>query len=131
MAKSRSTKQTKSFLKSGALAGQIEARHKRKAFEQKKKGRDARRNKGVLPKHQQGKSREEESDEEFEEVKKRGEKRKVEEKEEEEEEEELDVDGLLGGQGIEEDGEEDEVRRGFSLSLVISSPDPIHGEVED
>ncbi|GAA5832080.1 hypothetical protein JCM11251_002810 [Rhodosporidiobolus azoricus] len=108
MAKSRSSKQTKSFLKSGALAGQIEARHKRKAFEQKKKGRDARRNKGVLPKHQTGKSREEESDEEYEEEVKRKEKKKEKELEEEEDDEELDVDGLLGGEGIEEDEEEDE-----------------------
>ncbi|GAA5886454.1 hypothetical protein JCM6882_001643 [Rhodosporidiobolus microsporus] len=108
MAKSRSTKQTKAFLKSGALSGQIEARHKRKAFEQKKKGRDARRNKGVLPKHQTRKSREEESDEEFEEEVKKREKKREQEKEDEEEDDELDVDGLLGAEGMEEDGEEDE-----------------------
>ena len=45
------------------------ARHKRKEFANKKKGRDAKRNKGVLPAHQQPK--EDRSDDEFEEVRRR------------------------------------------------------------
>lgn len=96
-------KQTRNFLKSGQLSSQIEARHKRRAFEQKKKGRDARRNKGVLPAHQQVKDAD--SADEFEEVKR---KRKEKELEEEEEDEDFDVDGVLGAEGLEDDDEAEE-----------------------
>jgi len=88
-------KQTRNFLKSGQLSSQLEARQKRKTFKQKIKGRDAKRNKGVLPIHQ----REEEgggSEEEFEEVK----KKRKEREESEEFEEGLDVDGVLGAEGM-------------------------------
>ncbi|GAA5877884.1 hypothetical protein JCM1840_002936 [Sporobolomyces johnsonii] len=92
-------KQTRNFLKSGALSSQIEARHKRKQFEQKKKGRDARRQKGVLPAHQ----REDDanSEDEFVEMKKK------QKEQEESEDEEMGVDDVLGAEGL-EDGEGDE-----------------------
>ncbi|BGP02858.1 hypothetical protein RTG_03010 [Rhodotorula toruloides ATCC 204091] len=96
-------KQTRNFLKSGQLSSQIEARQKRRAFEQKKKGRDARRNKGVLPAHQQVKDVD--SADEFEEVKR---KRKEKEVEEEEEDEDFDVDGVLGAEGLGDDDEAEE-----------------------
>lgn len=95
-------KQTRNFLKSGQLSSQLEARQKRKTFKQKVKGRDAKRNKGVLPIHQ----REEEgggSEEEFEEVK----KKRKEREESEEFEEGLDVDGVLGAEGIGSDNGEE------------------------
>ncbi|GAA5900855.1 mRNA-binding ribosome synthesis protein NOC2 [Sporobolomyces salmoneus] len=101
-------KQTRNFLKSGQLESQISARQKRKTFQQKIKGRDARRNKGVLPAHQREKDEDAESEEEFEEVKRK--KREAEEDESEGDEEEMDVDGLLGAEGMEgaEEGEGDE-----------------------
>ncbi|CEQ39412.1 SPOSA6832_00934 [Sporobolomyces salmonicolor] len=92
-------KQTRNFLKSGALSSQIEARHKRKQFEQKKKGRDARRQKGVLPAHQ----REEDVDSEDEFV----EMKKKQKEDEESEEEEMGVDDVLGAEEL-ENGEGDE-----------------------
>ncbi|GAA6036291.1 hypothetical protein JCM8097_001647 [Rhodosporidiobolus ruineniae] len=98
-------KQTRNFLKSGGLKGQIDARHKRKAFEAKKKGRDAKRNKGVLPAHQQRQSREDESDEEWEKVKEGKKAKKEEEDQEEEDDEELDLDQVLGGEGLDSEGE--------------------------
>ncbi|GAA5968377.1 hypothetical protein JCM11641_007612 [Rhodosporidiobolus odoratus] len=100
-------KQTRNFLKSGSLAGQIEARHKKRSFDQKKKGRDAKRNKGVLPAHQKMKGREEESDEEWEKEKEKRKEKK--EQDDEDSAEEMDVDAVLGGEGLEdEDGEGDE-----------------------
>ncbi|GAA6057963.1 hypothetical protein JCM3770_000653 [Rhodotorula araucariae] len=99
-------KQTVAFLKSGALKGQIDARHKRKDLAQKKKGRDARRNKGVLPAHQLPKK--DLSEDEFEEVK----KRKQEAAEDDsDEEEEMGVDDVLGAEGLgsaDEQGEGDD-----------------------
>ncbi|GAA5870451.1 hypothetical protein JCM8547_004035 [Rhodosporidiobolus lusitaniae] len=108
MAKS-SAKRTAAFLKKpGQLKAQIEARQKKRAFEQKKKGRDAKRQKGVLPAHQKVKSREEESDEEWEGVKEGKEQRKREEEEEEEDDAEMDVDAVLGGAGLEDEEGSDE-----------------------
>ena len=93
-------KQTVAFLKSGALKGQIDARHKRKDFAQKKKGRDAKRNKGVLPAHQQPKA--DVSDDEFEEVKRR--KEEADEVDSDEDEGEMGVDDVLGAEGLGSDG---------------------------
>lgn len=106
-------KQTRNFLKSGQLESQIAARQKQKQFKQKVKGRDAKRNKGVLPAHQREK--EEDSEEEYEEVKR---KRKEAEDDETdgESDEELDVDGLLGAEGL-EDGESGEEQEGVSLNF--------------
>ncbi|GAA5995574.1 mRNA-binding ribosome synthesis protein NOC2 [Rhodotorula paludigena] len=101
-------KQTRNFMKSGALSGQIEARHKRKAFEQKKKGRDARRNKGVLPKHQQHDDAD--SADEFEEARRKKREDDEDDEEGDEDDEEMGVDAVLGAQGLEsgdEDGEGD------------------------
>ncbi|GAA5921044.1 hypothetical protein JCM3775_004066 [Rhodotorula graminis] len=95
-------KQTVAFLKSGALKGQIDARHKRKDFAQKKKGRDAKRNKGVLPAHQQPKA--DVSDDEFEEVKRR--KEEADEVDSDEDEAEMGVDDVLGAEGLGSDGGE-------------------------
>ncbi|GAA6019693.1 hypothetical protein JCM11491_004887 [Sporobolomyces phaffii] len=115
MAKSISKrKQTRNFLKSGQLESQIAARQKRKSFQQKVKGRDARRNKGVLPAHQRPDDDDgAKSEQEFEEV-----KRKRREQEEDEasdldgdDDDELDVDGLLGAQGL-DDASDDEHARG-------------------
>lgn len=92
-------KQTRNFLKSGQLESQIAARQKRKTFQQKVKGRDARRNKGVLPAHQRVEDDDAASEEEFEEVKRK--KREQEEDESDlDEDEDLDVDGLLGAEGL-------------------------------
>ncbi|BGP42842.1 Nucleolar Complex 2 protein [Rhodotorula kratochvilovae] len=96
-------KQTVAFLKSGALKGQIDARHKRKDLAQKKKGRDARRNKGVLPAHQLPKK--DLSEDEFEEVKKR---KQEEDEDESDEEEEMGVDDVLGAEGLGDAGEDDD-----------------------
>ncbi|POY74728.1 hypothetical protein BMF94_2204 [Rhodotorula taiwanensis] len=98
MAKTTSKrKQTRNFLQSGQLKSQIEARHKKRAFEQKKKGRDAKRNKGVLPAHQRPEEDDDVKEEKaFEEVK----KRKQEQQEDEDEDEELDVDDVLGAAGL-------------------------------
>ncbi|GAA5942934.1 mRNA-binding ribosome synthesis protein NOC2 [Sporobolomyces koalae] len=99
-------KQTRNFLKSGQLEAQIQSRQKRKQFAQKVKTRDARRNKGVLPAHQQHKDEDEESEEEYQQVL----KKKQEQQEDEsdvDEDDDLDVDGLLGAEGI-EGGEDDE-----------------------
>ncbi|GAA5879968.1 hypothetical protein JCM16303_004418 [Sporobolomyces ruberrimus] len=105
-------KQTRNFLKSGQLESQIAARQKQKQFKQKVKGRDAKRNKGVLPAHQREK--EEDSEEEYEEVKR---KRKEAEDDETdgESDEELDVDGLLGAEGL-EDGESGQDQEGDDAS---------------
>lgn len=43
MAKAKTTKRTKEFLKKGGLSSQIEARNKRRSFALKKKGRDVKR----------------------------------------------------------------------------------------
>lgn len=119
MAKTTSKrKQTRNFLQSGQLKNQIEARHKRRAFEQKKKGRDAKRNKGVLPAHQQPEEDEDVKEEKaLDEVK----RRKQEQEEDEDEDEELDVDYVLGAAGLggsdagesgDEDGEDADVSAG-------------------
>ncbi|GAA6013271.1 hypothetical protein JCM10207_000838 [Rhodosporidiobolus poonsookiae] len=100
-----SSKRTKAFLKSGSLSKQIEGRNKRRAFEQKKKHRDVRRNKGVLPAHQKGKTQQEESDEEWEQEQRRRREKRDKEMDEEDEDKELDVDGLLGAEGL-EDGDD-------------------------
>ncbi|GAA5948237.1 hypothetical protein JCM3765_001330 [Sporobolomyces pararoseus] len=98
-------KQTRNFLKSGQLESQILARQKRKNFQQKIKGRDAKRNKGVLPLHQR--EVEDASEEEFEQVKRK--KREAEEEESDlDDEEELDVDGLLGAEGLNDDDDDDD-----------------------
>lgn len=54
MAKSKSSaKQTRDFLKKGLLAGQIKQRHDARAFKQKVKGRQVKRNNGPPPAQQQ------------------------------------------------------------------------------
>ncbi|GAA6060325.1 hypothetical protein JCM10212_000422 [Sporobolomyces blumeae] len=97
-------KQTRNFLKSGQLEGQIKARQKRKAFEQKKKGRDARRNKGVLPSHQQPEN-DDASEDEFQEVQR---KRKERAESEDDDDEEFDVDEVLGADGLDDESEQGE-----------------------
>lgn len=109
-------KQTRNFLKSGQLESQIAARQKRKTFQQKVKGRDARRNKGVLPAHQRVEDEGAKSEEEFEEVKRK--KREAEE-EESDEEDELDVDGLLGAEGLEDDQSQGEDGQGDDVSFLL------------
>ena len=99
-------KQTRNFLKSGQLESQLDARKKRKQFQQKVKQRDSRRNKGVLPAHQRPVN-EDESEEEFEEVKRRQQERDDDEESELGGDREFDVDQLLGAEGLEEGGDED------------------------
>lgn len=101
-------KQTRNFLKSGQLESQLDARKKRKQFQQKVKQRDSRRNKGVLPAHQRPQN-EDESEEEFEEVKRRRQERDDDEESElgGQSDQEFDVDQLLGAEGLEEGGDED------------------------
>ena len=111
-------KQTVAFLKSGALKGQIDARHKRKDFAQKKKGRDAKRNKGVLPAHQQPKA--DVSDDEFEEVKRR--KEEADEVDSDEDEGEMGVDDVLGAEGLGSDGGDANGDEGV-VRLPLSLPD--------
>lgn len=133
MAKTTSKrKQTRNFLQSGQLKNQIEARHKRRAFEQKKKGRDAKRNKGVLPAHQQPEEDEDVKEEKaFDEVK----RRKQEQEEDEDEDEELDVDDVLGATGLggsdagesgDEDGEDADDLEDDDLS-GLSDDDDVAG----
>lgn len=132
MAKTTSKrKQTRNFLQSGQLKAQIDARHKRKAFDQKKKGRDAKRNKGVLPAHQQQQEGDDEREErEFNEVKKR---RQEQQEDDDEEDEEFDVDDVLGaaglgakhaadgaGAGSGEDDDDEAADGGVSPALTIS-----------
>ncbi|TNY21295.1 Noc2p family-domain-containing protein [Rhodotorula diobovata] len=97
-------KQTVAFLKSGALKGQIDARHKRKEFANKKKGRDAKRNKGVLPAHQQPK--EDRSDDEFEEVRRRKAEAEEVDSDEEGSGDDMGVDDVLGAEGLDSDAGE-------------------------
>ncbi|KAG0660421.1 Nucleolar Complex 2 protein [Rhodotorula mucilaginosa] len=133
MAKTTSKrKQTRNFLQSGQLKNQIEARHKRRAFEQKKKGRDAKRNKGVLPAHQQPEEDDDVKEEKaFDEIK----RKKQEQQEDEDEDEELDVDDVLGAAGLagsdagesgDEDGEDADDLEDDDLS-GLSDDDDVAG----
>ncbi|TKA53568.1 hypothetical protein B0A53_03859 [Rhodotorula sp. CCFEE 5036] len=125
-------KQTRNFLQSGQLKNQIEARHKRRAFEQKKKGRDAKRNKGVLPAHQQPEEDDDVKEEKaFDEIK----RKKQEQQEDEDEDEELDVDDVLGAAGLagsdagesgDEDGEDADDLEDDDLS-GLSDDDDVAG----
>lgn len=90
MGKVSKAKQTKSFLKKGLLEGQIKKRHEVRAFKQKVKGRQVQRNKGHGPKPTDPV---EESDEEGP-IKKNS--------DDEESDEEMDVDAVLGGEGVDE-----------------------------
>lgn len=121
-------KQTRNFLKSGQLESQIAARQKRKTFQQKVKGRDARRNKGVLPAHQRVEDEGAKSEEEFEEVKRK--KREAEE-EESDEEDELDVDGLLGAEGLEDDQSGGEEGQGDDDGASDFEDDDLSGLEDD
>jgi nucleolar complex protein 2 len=115
-------KQTRNFLKSGQLESQLASRQKRKTFQQKLKSRDARRNKGVLPDHQKIIDKGELDEEEFQQVKRK--KREQEEDESDDDDEELDVDGLLGAQGLQDDSEGEQgqdVSKSPSLSRTIES----------
>ncbi|GAA5993983.1 hypothetical protein JCM5350_008014 [Sporobolomyces pararoseus] len=121
-------KQTRNFLKSGQLESQIAARQKRKTFQQTVKGRDARRNKGVLPAHQRVEDEGAKSEEEFEEVKRK--KREAEE-EESDEEDELDVDGLLGAEGLEDDQSGGEEGQGDDDGASDFEDDDLSGLEDD
>lgn len=90
MGKISKAKQTKAFLKKGLLEGQIKKRHEVRAFKQKVKGRQVQRNKGHGPKPTDPV---EESDDEGP-IKKNS--------DDDESDEEMDVDAVLGGEGVDE-----------------------------
>lgn len=92
MGKVSKGKQTKAFLKKGLLDSQIKKRHEVRAFKQKVKGRQVQRNKGHGAKPDAEAEAESDSDEAG----------PVKKDASDSEEDEMDVDAVLGGEGVED-----------------------------